>query len=508
MPGKFDQMVGAAAYIESFLDQDKAERELSLREFESKVAVTGRIADIQSRQGVERRAQAIFPSQLEQAGLRTQTMEQQVETGALSLQDVQERREQVKEVFGRSLPVIEALRDAGKAELAGSLANLLLEMDYPGREAETEKLKMENLRTQLETFKRAEGPEAVGRAAAAKPQLETAQAQYEQTLIAERERVGLAPILVDTERELALIAPQAKLSDMLSNLATAKARLGALANTPAGKEQALREAWPTMGLPYSFDEYLVRQALRKSGEWQDPEKLFGNVQETIALRTRILSGEMDQDAMQLAVTAFISKDNPELAVAMQGQTPDKAGILKGLTETILVNKNLLMEQGLDYVKLAARERRFTVPDVERVMGAMMGHPDKEGGFFGFSTAEISTDIKEYLVNIVNKRDPSEWERVHQALKAEKVRRWSQNDWMSALDLLRWIRWEMGKAPGSLPPKAAHLDRDKEVSLPWPQPRTPDAGTENIEQDLNRLLKEIDAELDLDALERQLQGARQ
>jgi len=518
---KWDQWVGPAAFIDGWLNQDPVEQKLQMDQLEGITSSAGRLTQIQGMQATERRTEAMFPGQ-------QQLQQQDIARGGFEIEGLEREEELQQELdvlakqhLGMSFKAYQMLSAAGDQQFANLIRESRTAEGVPGLTGTVESGKLKSEVATQEAEKRVDLPRRRAEATAQEAVTSTATNQYQQLLSGARIDVGMHDILVNTEAHLARLAPFAKVMDIHQSYASAVRDMGAYRDTPAGKEQAMRMAWNASGLSSqfgSFDDYLVRDMLRKNGDWQKPGELTDNIQAALGLQVNLMRGDASDAAVQGWLMAN-AKDNPELLMSIQMEKNNKEGMLQGINRYINVNKNLLQLQGIDYDALADRERNYTETDIERIIGAMAGDPSRRGKVVGFRT-DKPDNVKRFLARLMNEMDAGQWEKALTLNRAALVDTYSQEDWQFMMDIVRYSMWDIGKIAGTArppqpgvpgrPPQAAHLsttpegeripEAEKRMTLPLVPLQKQEAGLDMLQS----LMESIEMDTNVDDLEEMFQ----
>lgn len=506
MPDPMQKWIGAASFIEGWLGQDEAEQDRQLDYLESLSTVATRAEGIRGAQADTRRAEALFPGQVQQQkltttqmGIQTRGMQRSEEMTA-SLDDL------IQKEYGLpSYEIFKSFVDAGATEVLNRFNQATLAGRTPEQKAE-----LEGVKTGIEL--RTEKAVAAGQAPEAEAALREQTAflgeektDYERTVLDLKKTAKMPALLVDTEKALMELEPLGKKIDMFSTYAMAKARMGALSRTPLGQEQLARDMFARKGLDY--DSYRIREVLTEAKEIIPKQSLMENIFSAERARLDLIAAEGDIE-MGEAIMLMQMQKNPDMAKALgpllSSKPQDMKDLVEPLNKYINANKTLLWEQHhLSYDRLGERELQFGEADLNEVIGGMLQD------FPGFND-EHSADIRNFLVNMINGLDPMHWDSAMQRHRAGLVQRWSQEDWFAAKQVLDTVQWRMGQEenPDLVRPRAPYLGFPKKTITPLgaiqrtERQQRIESLAPALELDIESLLGEDP--LQLDSVERELE----
>jgi len=508
MSSGMQKWLGLAAFADGWLNQDEQQQEQQLQYLEGIADVAGRAQNIRGAQSSERRAAALFPGQQEQQDLTTTQLG--IETRGM--QRGEESQSQIdaylQENFGMSKDMLDTIVTMKELGIEQASLDELMKFKVPQAKAQLESTKLQTEQRTESQFAQGAGPEAVGDLRRDTALLGQEKTEYERLVTDLRNKAGLPRIMVDTEKVLQELAPLGKRIDMVSAYAAAKLKMGQAANTPLGKEQIMRDIMARKGLDY--DSYKVREFLVDAGEMESKQTLMNNIWNAERLRAELLTREQDVDSATALMGAFMTENENianQLGRLMPEKPRDVEQILAPLNKYINANKALMWEyHHVSYDRLTDRQLQFSTQDLNEVIGGMLQN------FSGFND-ENAEDIREFLVKVINQRDPIHWNTVMQRLRPGLVQRWSQEDWFAAQQVLDTVQWRMGQEedPDLVRPRPPYLGQEKKMILPLGalqrserQKRIEGTKTGGVDTFLDNIMGEAEAELQLDSVEAELE----
>lgn len=464
MPGPFRQWRGAAAFINGWLDQDRAQQEMQLEFLESMVSTASTAEDIRGRQATERRAQALFPGELQQQQYQTTQMGIETQGMQRSAEQQAELDAIIADKFG--LPSYEVFKyyvDAGKLEELKRMSEARRGLNVPEAEAtlQSEQAQRDITAAQQEqarmgAYGGAGGPRAAGTAAALEQ-------QYQRQLQQNRINLRTPQTQAQTEQEMFQLQPREARANIYATRKSAEAAMTRAQTPSVQREDIRRRAYmdlastPEEGMK-RWAEDIIYGAQVEAGRRMSMPQIQDNI-EAIEMAIWRLEQPETTDAMATAMFGILMETNPTMFSGIKAgdaeqMTKDE---IKELLMPRLLALNTLHKEadppGRSYFELTEVEgedkgEQFTqqAPPVFTMshINTARDHLNTLGtNITGFSDDDIQRYSKNYLLKILNRYLPYQWEVIHQANKEPFLNRATEQDWQAVLETIRQLESEYG-----------------------------------------------------------------
>lgn len=469
MPGAFSQSRGAASFINAFLDQDEVEQRSQL-DFLKTIAGSATTAqDIRTSQASGRRAEALFPGQLEQQGLTTERMElSNVGSGFANRQLARTEEQQIEldaiimEKFGYpSFDVFLKAVDSGELDLRQRGIAERGRLGAPEAEAGLGVLQTQQTLQQAQAFGAGEGPANVG-------VTQAVEADRARGLAQQRLGSDLTKETVTAEVEAQRLAPALTRSEIFKNQAAAEASRLRGKSAATQKSDIERQAFigiygPEEG-PIRYANKIVYGAEQEAGQRLTLTEIQRNISEIEQAIFRLELPETT-DPMAVAMLAIIQQSNPQ----MFGDVSDEetAALTKDEIKALLMPRLEALDilhseadpEGRGYLELTgvvppgqvgrsqaggARtgQPTYTTRDIDAAIGSLSS---SGAGTTSFSSPQTANNSKNYLLKIMQSGSPDQWEVIHQVNRPEFIQRASEQDWNAVLEIIRQLSQQAPQA---------------------------------------------------------------
>jgi len=455
MPGPFSSSRGLASFINGWLDQDQTEQRSQLEFLKTIAGTAATASDIGVSQAANRRAEVLFPGQVEQQGLTTQQMQLSNEGLGFANRQLARTEEEQAELdaiifdrtgyptFGVLMQAIESgdlqLREKGIAERG--------RLNAPEIEAGLGVLQNQQALEQGRAFGAGQGPRNVGTTQAIEADRASGLAQA-------RRGSDLTKETVKAEVEAQRLLPAVTRSEILRNeaAATASGLKGKSAATQKSdlERQAFIDLHGPIEGPIRYANTIVYGSQEAAGQRLGLTEIQRSIGE-IEMAIFRLEAPETTDQMALVMFSIIQKSNPEMFGDVNEEETDNLtkdeikALLMPRFEALNVLHSEADPEGRSYLDLSGGQgapgqaqpgqTAPTIRDIDAAIGAMSSAGT---GATAFSSPQMASNSKNYLLKVMQSGSPDQWEVIHQVNRPTFVQKSSEQDWNAVLDIIRQL----------------------------------------------------------------------